>query len=71
MTSPMRAISASVTLAVFITDAMARRGLKEPFTAASGSWIDVLENAGVEAVHWSAIGVKDASDIEIMIDAKA
>lgn len=50
---------------------MARRGLKEPFTAASGSWIDVLENAGVEAVHWSAIGVKDASDIEIMIDAKA
>mgnify|MGYP003507392654 CR=1 FL=1 len=43
---------------IFITDAVARKGLKKPFIAASSSWIDVLENAGVAAVHWSAIGAE-------------
>jgi predicted nuclease of predicted toxin-antitoxin system len=32
----------------------------------SPRWIDFLTNAGLEAVHWSAIGEPNAPDSEIM-----
>ena len=32
----------------------------------SPRWVKVLVEAGVEAAHWSAIGVKNAPDSEIM-----
>ena len=35
------------------------------------SWVDFLENAGFQSVHWSNIGSHDAPDKEIMTWAKA
>lgn len=32
----------------------------------SPRWVDVLTKAGVEAVHWSAVGPHDAPDVTIM-----
>ncbi len=37
----------------------------------SPSWVDFLENAGFQSVHWSNIGSHDAPDKEIMTWAKA
>ena len=37
----------------------------------SPRWIDFLGNAGIEAVHWSALGAGNASDSEIMSYARA
>jgi predicted nuclease of predicted toxin-antitoxin system len=34
-------------------------------------WIGLLADAGIEAVHWSTVGVADAPDSEIMAFAKA
>ncbi len=36
----------------------------------SPRWVDVLVNAGIEAVHWASIGAYNASDSEIMAYAK-
>ena len=32
----------------------------------SPRWVEVLAEAGIEAVHWSMVGAKSAPDIEIM-----
>ena len=32
----------------------------------SPSWVDFLARAGFEAVHWSDVGVGEASDFELM-----
>jgi predicted nuclease of predicted toxin-antitoxin system len=37
----------------------------------SPRWVDVLANAGFDVAHWSALGVYNASDREIMAYAKA
>lgn len=37
----------------------------------SPRWENVMTDAGLEAVHWSAIGAINAPDIEIMAFAKA
>ena len=37
----------------------------------SPRWVDLLTNAGIEAVHWSAIGARNASDAEIIAFARA
>lgn len=34
-------------------------------------WVDLLADAGMPAVHWSAIGALDAPDTEIMAYARA
>jgi predicted nuclease of predicted toxin-antitoxin system len=36
----------------------------------SPKWVDVLEQSGIEAKHWSAIGAANAGDPEIMAYAK-
>lgn len=36
----------------------------------SPRWVTLLTNAGVEAMHWSTLGAKNASDTEIMVYAK-
>ena len=36
----------------------------------SPRWIAMLVDAGVDAMHWSAIGAKTAPDSEIMAYAK-
>ncbi len=36
----------------------------------SPRWVDVLVNASIEAVHWSAVGAHNAADNEIMTYAK-
>lgn len=36
----------------------------------SPRWIGLLENAGIKATHWSALGAKNASDTEMMAYAK-
>jgi predicted nuclease of predicted toxin-antitoxin system len=37
----------------------------------SPRWIEVLTDAGVQAVHWSTLGAKNATDFEIMVYAGA
>jgi predicted nuclease of predicted toxin-antitoxin system len=37
----------------------------------SPAWVDFLTGSGIEAVHWSSVGLSDASDTEIMTYAKA
>jgi predicted nuclease of predicted toxin-antitoxin system len=37
----------------------------------SPRWVGVLAGAGVDAVHWSAVGAQDAPDTEIMAYAAA
>ncbi len=37
----------------------------------SPRWIGFLANAGIEAVHWSALGPANATDSEIMACARA
>ncbi len=37
----------------------------------SPRWIDMLANAGIEAIHWSELGMANAPDSEIMAFAKA
>lgn len=37
----------------------------------SPRWVRVLADAGIEAMHWSALGPKNAPDTEIMAFAKA
>lgn len=37
----------------------------------SPRWVGVLANAGIEAVHWSILGAKNAPDPEIMAYASA
>ena len=37
----------------------------------SPRWVDVLTGAGIQAVHWSVVGARDASDAEIMAHARA
>jgi predicted nuclease of predicted toxin-antitoxin system len=37
----------------------------------SPRWIGVLADAGIEAVHWSTLGAKDAADSEIMAYANS
>jgi predicted nuclease of predicted toxin-antitoxin system len=37
----------------------------------SPRWASILEAAGLEAVHWSAVGPGNASDIQIMAFANA
>ena len=37
----------------------------------SPRWVDVLVDAGIDAVHWSALGSGNATDSEIMAYAKA
>lgn len=37
----------------------------------SPRWCSVLEDAGIEAAHWSTLGVYNASDPQIMAYAKA
>jgi predicted nuclease of predicted toxin-antitoxin system len=32
----------------------------------SPEWVGFLANAGIDAVHWSAIGLPNATDVEIM-----
>jgi predicted nuclease of predicted toxin-antitoxin system len=32
----------------------------------SPRWVDVLADAGIEAIHWSALGAYNAPDSEIM-----
>jgi predicted nuclease of predicted toxin-antitoxin system len=34
-------------------------------------WVNRLADAGIEAVHWSKVGLPVASDTEIMADARA
>lgn len=36
----------------------------------SPRWIETLADAGIEAVHWSTVGAKDAPDEAIMAFAK-
>jgi predicted nuclease of predicted toxin-antitoxin system len=36
----------------------------------SPRWLDLLTGAGLEAVHWSALGAGNAPDLEIMAYAK-
>ena len=33
-------------------------------------WADMLSDRGIEAVHWSKVGLTNASDIEIMLYAR-
>lgn len=37
----------------------------------SPRWVGVLADAGIEAVHWSLLGAKNAPDPEIMAYARA
>jgi len=37
----------------------------------SPRWIDLFVGAGIEAVHWSRVGAKNAPDSEIMVYASA
>jgi predicted nuclease of predicted toxin-antitoxin system len=37
----------------------------------SPRWVAILHDAGIEAVHWSMIGAKNAPDLEIMTFARA
>jgi len=37
----------------------------------SPRWVSMLANAGIEAAHWSTLGVVNALDSEIMAFAKA
>ena len=37
----------------------------------SPRWVEVLSGAGVQAVHWSTLGAKNATDFEIMAYAGA
>jgi predicted nuclease of predicted toxin-antitoxin system len=37
----------------------------------SPRWIEVLTDAGVQDVHWSTLGAKNATDFEIMVYAGA
>lgn len=37
----------------------------------SPKWVNALEQSGIEAVHWSAIGSANTSDPEIMAYAKS
>ena len=37
----------------------------------SPRWVEVLTGAGVQAVHWSTLGAKNATDFEIMAYAGA
>jgi len=37
----------------------------------SPRWVNILADAGIEAVHWSALGAVNALDSEIMAFAKA
>jgi len=37
----------------------------------SPRWVSVLADAGIEAAHWSMLGVNNASDSEIMAYASA
>jgi predicted nuclease of predicted toxin-antitoxin system len=37
----------------------------------SPRWVDVFSDAGIEAIHWSSVGVATAADSEIMRFAKA
>lgn len=36
----------------------------------SPRWVGLLNDAGIEAVHWSTLGASNAPDIEIMAFAK-
>lgn len=36
----------------------------------SPRWVHLLDEAGVEAVHWSEVGAPSASDVEIMAYAR-
>ena len=36
----------------------------------SPRWVTVLENAGIEAMHWSVLGAATAPDVELMSFAK-
>jgi Uncharacterized protein conserved in bacteria len=36
----------------------------------SPRWVSILKTAGLEAVHWSAVGPGDATDVQIMAWAK-
>lgn len=37
----------------------------------SPRWIGLLEGAGIEAVHWSSVGARNAPDAQIMAYASA
>ena len=37
----------------------------------SPRWVDVLRGEGFDVVHWSAVGLADATDSEIMAHARA
>jgi predicted nuclease of predicted toxin-antitoxin system len=37
----------------------------------SPRWVDLLNKAGFDAAHWSALGPRDASDLQIMTFASA
>ncbi len=37
----------------------------------SPRWVDFLGSAGIEAVHWSSVGERDAADTDIMAYAAA
>ncbi|HEX4596820.1 MAG TPA: DUF5615 family PIN-like protein [Burkholderiaceae bacterium] len=37
----------------------------------SPRWVDMLTDAGIQAVHWTVVGAKNASDAEIMAYALA
>lgn len=37
----------------------------------SPRWVSVLGDAGIESVHWSALGAHDATDSQIMAYARA
>lgn len=37
----------------------------------SPRWIDLFVDTGIEAVHWSRVGAKNAPDAEIMVYASA
>ncbi len=37
----------------------------------SPRWVSVLGDAGIDSVHWSALGAHDATDSQIMAYARA
>ena len=37
----------------------------------SPKWVEVLQQSGIEAAHWSQVGAVNASDSEIMEHAKS
>jgi len=37
----------------------------------SPRWVDLLANAGIEAMHWSALGAANAPDMEIVAFARS